>query len=240
MGPKPKAKLKTKKKALPAMTQPADLLETVQPGSESGTAGSAGFATTYSDPIKPMRPHANVMPMALHNISCRRPARSARKTAGKLARKLTKLLMVVNMFLSKPMDSKILGPKYMKAFMPTSCWRIWRVMPRTISRPQRPWKSSIQAGSPSALDFSISWKISSSSFTASASERIVSSTFRASLRLPFCTNQRGERGKQTMPTRRQAAGMQMMPITMRQPSSRSTINWSMKAANRMPKVIPSW
>mmetsp|Transcript_99221 Transcript_99221/g.286281 ORF Transcript_99221/g.286281 Transcript_99221/m.286281 type:complete len:223 (-) Transcript_99221:682-1350(-) len=222
------------------MTQPADLLDTVHVTSASGSAGLADVGTMYIMPMSPIIVHATVMPIALQSISERRPARSASSTAGKLARKLTKLLMVVNWFLSKPMDSKIFGPKYMKAFMPTSCWRNWSVMPRMSSRAQRPWKSSIHSGSPSARDFSISWKISSSSLTASSSARIVSSTFSASLRRPFCTSQRGDRGRQAMPKSRQTAGMQMMPMTTRQPSSWSTSSWSMNAARRMPKVMPSW
>mmetsp|Transcript_103533 Transcript_103533/g.298186 ORF Transcript_103533/g.298186 Transcript_103533/m.298186 type:complete len:237 (+) Transcript_103533:26-736(+) len=236
MGPKPKAKLNTKKKALIAMTQPALWFDTTQAASPSSAVSSC---VTKSRPIKPMREHATVMPTELHNINERRPARSASMTAGKVERKLTRLLIVVNKFLLKPMDSKICGPKYMKAFMPTSCCKLWSKMPKTSKRATRPLKRSDQAGSSSSLDLSSSWKISSSSLTASASSRMVFKTARASLRRFCCTSHLGERGRNNMPTRRKSAGKQMMPMTTRQPSCLSTMTWSMKAASKMPKVMPN-
>mmetsp|Transcript_108398 Transcript_108398/g.271695 ORF Transcript_108398/g.271695 Transcript_108398/m.271695 type:complete len:203 (-) Transcript_108398:597-1205(-) len=184
--------------------------------------------------------HATNMPMELHSINCRRPARSASKTAGKVERKFTKLLIVVKRFLLKPMLSKIFGPKYMKAFMPTSCCSNCSVTPKTQRLKTRPCSNSDHAGSPSSLAFSSSCWISNSSWTASSSARMERRTLRASSRLPVCTSQRGDRGKKIIPTSSPRAGMQMIPMTTRQPSVLSTKTWSMYAAMRMPKVMPNW
>mmetsp|Transcript_31209 Transcript_31209/g.94418 ORF Transcript_31209/g.94418 Transcript_31209/m.94418 type:complete len:313 (-) Transcript_31209:361-1299(-) len=240
MGPKPKAKLNTKKKTLTAIAHPAEASVTSHLPSSPGMAGLGGTCVTYIRPMMPITTQERVIPMELQSISCRRPARSASTTAGNVERKLTKFVIVVNLFLLNPIEEKIFGPKYMNAFMPTSCCKSCNVMPRMRRRATRPWHNSVHAGSPSCLDFSISWKISSSSATASSSARIDSSTFNASLRLPFDTSHLGDRGRKIMPMMSMTAGMQMMPMTTRQPSSRSTRSWSMKAASKMPKVMPSW
>mmetsp|Transcript_13437 Transcript_13437/g.29379 ORF Transcript_13437/g.29379 Transcript_13437/m.29379 type:complete len:205 (+) Transcript_13437:451-1065(+) len=204
------------------MTQPALLLSTLNVATPSTTS-----FFTYNKPAVPIKAQAIVMPIELQSMRLLRPATSANRTAGKVAKKFTKLLMVVKTFLEKPIASKILGPKYMKAFMPTNCCSSCNATPKTRSRKTRPCSSSDQAGSPSRLARSFSVKISNSSCTASFSDRIFSKTFRASLRRPTWTNQRGDRGNAIIPSKSSKAGRQMIAMTILQPSSLSTMTWSM-------------
>mmetsp|Transcript_46658 Transcript_46658/g.129827 ORF Transcript_46658/g.129827 Transcript_46658/m.129827 type:complete len:218 (-) Transcript_46658:340-993(-) len=192
-------------------------------------------------PTAPMQRHAIVIPTALQMSRTRRPKRSTMTSAGNVDAKFTALVIVWKRFASRARMEKMRGPKYMKAFMPTSCCSSCSVTPRSSSCPVRPSTSSCHCGFPSANAFSWLSMISCSSWRASASSsRTARNASKASSCRPFCTSQRGERGSRGMASSRLPAGRACSQMAQRQPPSCATTRLSTAAATRMPKVIMSW